>query len=273
MGNDGGTIAKGQDLRAVYSAVKAGPLVLDDREKSLFSTCSLSSLPLFVDGKGQKVVSDHQGQLYLKEKILEHLVATKSVPKHPHISGLADLVDLSIKWDNGRMVCPVTGSSTSMVYVRPCGCVFSNRLLSEVRKHFGVSDDVDAAPSECPVCGAEFVLNYDVVMLNPGRDAELLEFNERNYKYLQLRNLSHGKKRMKRKREGRREGKRAKVERAKEEVEKTKGEVEKTEAKVEKTKEKVEMAEKPAIEPQDKKEVDGKKGKEAEEKDAGERTG
>lgn len=204
MGNDGGTIAKGQDLRAVYSSVgeKAGLLVLDDNEKALFNTCALSSLPLYQYGVGQKVVSDYQGKLYLKEKILELLIEKKQgeCMKLPHVNGLGDVLDLNIKWeDEGGIVCPVTGTSKSshsnLAYLRPCGCVFSNKLLIEVRKHFKIGEEAeDRATSECPLCGKGFTFNYDIVILNPQMAEEPERFNERNYKYLQLLHMTHSKK-------------------------------------------------------------------------------
>lgn len=200
MGNDGGTIAKGQDLRAVYSTELADPVVLYDNEKEAFNTCALSSLALFHDGVAQKVVSDYKGKLYLKEKMLEHLLAKKmgQNSKLTHVTGLGDLIDLNIKWsDDACVVCPVTGASTSnhlsLAYLRPCGCVFGYKVLTEVRKHLKIGDGVEeSVVSLCPVCGKEFTFNYDVVRLNPQKDEE--DFNERNYKFLQRKGMSHSKK-------------------------------------------------------------------------------
>lgn len=208
MGNDGGTIARGQDLRAVYDSVgKADLLVLDDKEKALFNTCALLSLPLYVDGVGEKVVSDYHGKIYLKEKVLEALLEKKlgKPAKLDHINGLGDVIDLKIKWDDqGRIVCPVTGTSKSshsnLAYLRPCGCVFSNKLLTESRKHFKIpEDEPDSTTSECPLCGEPFTFNYDVVILNPHGSKEVESFNERNFIHLQLLHMNHSKKSKKRK--------------------------------------------------------------------------
>lgn len=202
MGNDGGTIARGQDLKAVYSQTpEQGPKVLDDGDKALFSTCALSSLPLFEDGVGHSVVSDFQGKLYLKEKMLELLLEKKvgGAEKLPHIAGLADLVDLTISWTaDGHVLCPVTGTSklshSNLAYLRPCGCVFSNRVLTEMRVHFKISEEVDADhKSQCPVCEHEFAFNYDIVLLNPQNEAGE-RFNSETYEFLQQQQMSHRKK-------------------------------------------------------------------------------
>lgn len=203
MGNDGGTIAKGQDLRAVYSTVHADPVVLFDSEKETFNTCAMSSLPLFHDGIPQKVVSDYKGKLYLKEKIIELLLEknTENDRKLPHVTGLGDVINLQIKWnDDATIVCPVTGASTSshlnLAYLRPCGCVLGYKVLAEVRNHLKIGEGVDqTSKSLCPVCGQEFTFNYDVVMLNPLKENE--KFNERNMEYLRLQNMSHSKKKIK----------------------------------------------------------------------------
>lgn len=217
MGNDGGTIAKGQDLRAVYSTDNADPAVLFDGEKEIFNTCALSSLPLNHEGIAPKVVSDYKGNLYLKEKIIELLLEkkTKSSSKLPHVAGLGDVIDLNIKWsDDGSIVCPVTGASTdshlSLAYLRPCGCVLGYKVLSDVRKHLKIRGGVDeTAKSLCPVCGQEFAFNYDVVILNTLKENN--EFNERNLEYLRKQGMSHSKKKIKkRKTTGEEKGKKKK---------------------------------------------------------------
>lgn len=217
MGNDGGTIARGQDLRAVYGSKKGeeGPKSLDDSEKALFGTCSLTSLPLFENGLGHKVVSDYLGKLYLKEKILELILERKTKSEEDdekkqedssvsHITGLGDVKDLTISWtEAGDIVCPVTGtaklSHSNLAYLRTCGCVFSNKLLVETRRHFKIGEEVETEKtSQCPVCEQEFTFNYDIVILNPQTE-EAKEFNSKNFEYLKRHHMSHTKKTRKRK--------------------------------------------------------------------------
>lgn len=222
MGNDGGTIAKGQDLRAIYSGGDVTSHKLDDSDKARLNTCTLSSLPFYENGALEAVVSDYKGQLYLKEKVVELLLAKRlgEQPKLPHISSLDDVVELKIVWSKeGHMTCPVTSvsktSQSRFCYLRTCGCVVGAKILDELRKHYKVSEDeVDGKQSECPLCGKEFVFNYDVVVVYPqGADQE--SFNTRNYTFLTgSLNLNHNKKKRrtkKRKRDHKETVKRAKV--------------------------------------------------------------
>lgn len=202
MGNDGGTIAKGRDLKAIYGTEKKDGFKLDDQKQSLLSVCALTSLPLYDDGP-QKVVSDYKGLLYLKEKAIEAILDAKTGKQKrlPHIKGLDDLLELSIAWNDGAMVCPLTKQSESVyAYLRPCGCVMGSKILSELRLALKVKEDVvDGEKSDCPVCGKPFVFNYDVVVINPAGLAQ--DANDRNYKHLRdVLNVSHTKKVKKRKR-------------------------------------------------------------------------
>lgn len=213
MGNDGGTIAKGRDLKAIFGDnTQPGPS-LDDEKGSLLSTCALSSLPLY-DGEANKVVSDYKGLLYIKEKMLEALLEKKlgKSKKLPHITGLDDILDLNITWKKGEVVCPLTGESqVTFAYLRPCGCVMSMKILSELRLALKVKEDVtDGSKCECPQCGKTFYFNYDVVAVSKG-SAKWDAWNERNYKYVrEVLNVSHAKKSKKRKRkEHKREVKKA----------------------------------------------------------------
>ncbi|GEQ68283.1 hypothetical protein JCM33374_g1950 [Metschnikowia sp. JCM 33374] len=213
MGNDGGTIARGQDLKAVYgNSSVAGQQHLDNLQHSLLAVCSLTSLPLYENGHGQAVVSDHLGNLYLKEKVLELIIRKKSsgkgtATKLPHINGLGDIVDVNVTWSpEGSVICPVTKTTptkqSTFVYLRPCGCVFSSRLLGDVRRHRKVPSfpaKVDIS-QECPSCMKPFSFNYDVVVLNPENDPQHADFNKRNFAYLSEELfLGHAKKPLKKK--------------------------------------------------------------------------
>lgn len=211
MGNDGGTIAKGQDLRAIYATRTETQDRLDHSDISVFNTCALSSLPLY-DKDAETVASDARGNLYIKEKILEHLLLRKKgeaadTSTFTHIRGLDDLTTLKIKRNaEGVIVCPVTGiqvlQKTLFCYLRGCGCVFAYKVLVELRKHFRIRDEEpEAQESECPVCASAFMFNRDIVILNPDRSEEAAVFNERNSKYLELKGLSHSGRKRKQKRE------------------------------------------------------------------------
>lgn len=227
MGNDGGTIARGQDLRAVYgnnATASNNQKHIDNLQLSLLSVCSLTSLPLYEHGQAHAVVSDWQGQLFLKEKLLEWIIRQKSkllagpAPSHKlaHINGLGDFLDVHITWSaEGTVMCPVTKTTktpkSTFAYLRPCGCVVSSRLLGDLRNHRRITEtEPDAGVSEtCPKCSTPFTFNYDVVLLNPEMDADHAEFNHRNYTHLvQQLHLGHAKKAIKKeKRRGTKLGK------------------------------------------------------------------
>ena len=211
MGNDGGTIAKGQDLRAIYAGGSETQDRLDSNDVSLFNTCALSALPLYSDGIAEPVVGDSQGRLYLKEKVLENLLQSRKggESRLKHIRGLDDIVTLTIKRNaKGQIVCPVSGVETSgkstFCYLRPCGCVFAYKLIVDLRKHFRIRDDEpDIKRSECPACAKEFVFNFDIVILNPEKSEGSARFNDRNIAYLEKQGLSHSKRQRKKKRKER----------------------------------------------------------------------
>lgn len=213
MGNDGGTIAKGQDLRAVYATRPETQDRLDHNDTSVFNTCALSSLPLY-DKDAETVVSDAKGLLYIKEKILEYLLRRKKgelveEPAFAHIRTLDDLTTINVhRTGDGSIVCPVTAVQAQnkilFCYLRGCGCVFAYKVLVELRKHFRIRDDEpEARESECPACASAFMFNRDIVVLNPQHNEEVAAFNQRNSRYLELKGLSHNGKKKRGKREKR----------------------------------------------------------------------
>lgn len=206
MGNDGGTIAKGQDRNAVFGTQTSnGPLKLENHKDVLLSTCALSGLLLYQNGKGQRVVSDYKGRLYLKEKLLEFLLGDRENSVAAHIRSLKDVIELKITWtNNGRIQCPLTGQDASRwVYLRTCGCLMSYAVLEQLRDVIGVeADDVMGKSDRCPVCDGAFQYNVDVVILVPAQDEKeelgntswAATFNLRNYDHLEkVLELSHSK--------------------------------------------------------------------------------
>lgn len=208
MGNDGGTIARGKDLRAVFgtdSKATTGEERLQQHEM----VCALTSLPLSKKGKSERIVSDYKGKLVLKEQLLEALLAKVLALKEnfKHVKSLKDVVDVQAMFNKDDcLVCPISGAERNQhiqfCYLRTCGCVFAAKVLNELRSHLKASEtDQDAAECECPKCGKLFMFNFDVVVINPDDLAKIAEVNERSYKYLtDTLKVTHAKKERKRKR-------------------------------------------------------------------------
>ncbi|KAG7196174.1 uncharacterized protein KQ657_000186 [Scheffersomyces spartinae] len=155
------------------------------------------------------MVSDYKGKLYLKEKILEYLLALARTKKETslesdttkpakndmaHIKGLQDLVDLKISWDplTSQIECPVTGTTNkSLCYLRSCGCVMSYAFINELSN----KNSVPTFP--CPLCEKPFNREYDMVVLNPLSDTHLMGVNNDSYEKLKAQHLSHSKRSLK----------------------------------------------------------------------------
>lgn len=212
MGNDGGTIARGQDLKAVFShGTRAeNPELLQTLKSSNDCVCLLSALPLH----GHAIVADHKGELYIKEKILEYLIGRKlsklrdAHGKLAHIRGLNDLVDLLFSWtDEGTLMCPVTRKSrtTKTVFVgfRSCSCVISKAAIPHL-EHLPHLEEFDLNPTkaECPRCGGEYCLDRDLLILSLGEEPHRLQYNERIFSHLRDLLLSNNKKPLKTEKDG-----------------------------------------------------------------------
>lgn len=205
MGNDGGTIAKGKDLRALFGKSESNKELLQPAEIA----CALTSLPLSKKGASLRVVGDYQGQLFLKERLLEAILSkTLKRTSFLYIRSLKDLVDVHPKFDlQDSLVCPISDTKrtkhVSFCYLRTCGCVFAAKVLQDFRSHLNIGEKTEmAAEAECPVCSRMFMFNYDIVRIPFGDETETKAFNERNYKYLvETLHLSHDKSERKRKRE------------------------------------------------------------------------
>ena len=141
MGNDGGTIAKRQDILSLHSLItnKSTQKVSDDNEAVSLVTCSISHMSLY----DRPVVGDCKGKLYLKEKMLEHLIQqriSKDAGLWDHIRSTKDLVDVKITWKliDGvpTFECPISRKlklhNMTYVYLRPCGCVMSYNTIEDL---------------------------------------------------------------------------------------------------------------------------------------------
>ncbi|CAH2355936.1 putative replication termination factor 2 [[Candida] railenensis] len=208
MGNDGGSIAKRQDILSFHKhqagSQKSSDIVQDDN----VIVCSVSSLPL----RNEIVVGDYLGRLYIKEKIVEYMLnrnlksengADATLP-----STLSDILELKLHWqDDKTIVCPVTGG-IDLCYLRPCGCVVSYKLLQELHKGDKRNDQssskMELSSSTCPNCEIPFTFDYDVVLIDQAEKAA--DFNKKTYEYLatQLK-LHHSKKPIKEKKKKRKQ--------------------------------------------------------------------
>ncbi|KAG5421891.1 rtf2 [Candida metapsilosis] len=214
MGNDGGTIAKRQDILSLHNSKSTFTSFAEDKgeskEQILLQSCALSGLPLY---KNNPIVGDFKGKLYIKEKILQYILDCKLDKlkiqlQFQHLKSLKDLRTVKITWDVindiAHFQCPVTkelDNKTSYSYLRSCGCVMSYRLLKELKKSLKAGDTGDQIEANCPVCNQEFTFDYDLVIINPSNKSDYSEFNEENYKYLKnVLHLSHAKEPLKKKR-------------------------------------------------------------------------
>lgn len=204
MGNDGGTIAKRQDLFALHTQ-KPSECLEDD----LLDICATSFLPL-----EDPVVSDYKGLLYRKDKLIEHILASKQTatdkkqqgPNLDHISSLKDVIDLRIAWKNKHITCPVTETVRTIkvpfAYLRPCGCLMLLKLLEKVQ---GTLKEKKIQKENCPCCGTEFHFDYDVVVVESQKEKEARDRNEKNHEYVSrvLRQYHNGKRMSKGQKRGR----------------------------------------------------------------------
>ncbi|EGV62666.1 Replication termination factor 2 [Yamadazyma tenuis] len=180
MGNDGGTIAKRQDIINLYKKdieKHRGDLPEDPVD---LSRCVLSHKSL-VD---EKVVGDSKGNMILKQSILEFLLEKtyKTNQSFAHLKSLNDVLDINPVFEHGQLVCPVSKSSLTFVYLRTCGCVLDHKLITKL---------VELKSLKCPACQTPYE-EVDVVVINPGsQDAEA---NEEHLKLLSSQGLHHTKK-------------------------------------------------------------------------------
>ncbi|KAK4158855.1 replication termination factor 2 [Cladorrhinum sp. PSN259] len=196
MGNDGGSIPKRREL--VKSAART-PTVSELKATALeslshaWSYDPLSSEPLDMDN----VVSDWRGRLYNYESILKGLMPGENsgdlddaTPPmlvdgesqelsfaSTGIKSLRDIVKLKIKRyapsgtkEKDVWACPVTlkelGASTKAVYLVPCGHVFAEVAIKQIREE------------ACPECSEVFKAQ-DIIPILPTDKSELEKLTAR----------------------------------------------------------------------------------------------
>ncbi|CAN3365401.1 hypothetical protein DICA3_E23882 [Diutina catenulata] len=139
MGNDGGTIIKG----AKKAAPTAAEEQIKDENHAALTTCAISSLSL----KGDIVVCDKKGRLYLKHRLLQAIIDKKTKVKFKNTR------PANIQWttDNEgkpQVQCALTNdSSTTAFACLDCGCVMAVKALERIA---GSSD-----PQTCPNCNED----------------------------------------------------------------------------------------------------------------------
>ncbi|GAC97911.1 hypothetical protein PHSY_005499 [Pseudozyma hubeiensis SY62] len=206
MGNDGGSIAKRDELvRTKASFEKVDPELL---RQSLWTVCSLSRQPL-----QPPVASDQLGHLYNKDAILSHLLArhqstsSSNSDPIPHVRGLRDITELNLtpntlyrapsptssSKDHSvyPFMCPLSSKQMDgnqrFVYIAACGCAMS---YTGLRTTVAAAEASKEKPEQrpCPVCGKAFnaaglvkakqpEVGGSLVTINPG-EAEQTEMRE-----------------------------------------------------------------------------------------------
>ena len=196
MGNDGGSIAKRDELvRTKACSDKADP---DALRQALWTLCTLSRQPL-----RSPVVADSLGRLYNKDALLQYLLSRNDRPRGGpddiaagHIRGLKDVVSLSLTNNPeyrppsqsesaaAPFLCPLTGKEMNgkhrFIYLSPCGCVMSESGVKAIASQ-DKTTDTDARP--CPICHTSFHANAlikgkepeaggQVVLINPNKQQE-----------------------------------------------------------------------------------------------------
>jgi hypothetical protein len=150
MGNDGGSIPTRREL-VKEAARSLNTTEVKEKQKEAqahrWKECPLSHKPL-----ARPVVSDSAGNLYNKDAVLQYLLPgeASSLDKEEcqkfvqgRIKGLKDVVELQFELDPRqkpeaeRWICPITtkvlGPSVKAAYIIPCGHVFSQEAVKEMK--------------------------------------------------------------------------------------------------------------------------------------------
>jgi len=176
MGNDGGSIPKRRELvkdaarAATLSELKATAL---ESLAHAWSHCALSGDPIDLDS----VVSDWRGRLYSYEAVLTGLTSdsddgdsTQTTPSSLGIKSLRDVAKLKFNRTGDKWTCPISmkelGPSTKTVYIVPCGHVFAEVAMKEIKE------------KACPECSEEFKEENTITIL-PTTDEETERLQKR----------------------------------------------------------------------------------------------
>lgn len=178
MGNDGGSIAKRNDIINLYKKEAESKSNYED-DFTVYTICKMSK-KLLID---KPIVSDYKGNMFLKEEILRFLIRKgyKTDEEFAHIKNLGDIVDLKVKFEGEKLICPVTKASRTFIYSRNCGCVVDRKSMEDL-----IKEEV----LRCPNCD-ESLEKIDLVVINNDK------INDINYDALKSKGLNHAKKQKK----------------------------------------------------------------------------
>ncbi|KAG6006537.1 hypothetical protein E4U21_006991 [Claviceps maximensis] len=201
MGNDGGSIPKRSEL--VKNAART-PTVSELKATALeclihaWTHCALSGSSLELE----TAVSDWRGRLFNYEAILNGLMpsdelAEETIPASFDIKSLKDVVRVKFSKSGGKWACPISmkemGPSTKAVYLVPCGHVFAEIAITEIKE------------KSCPECGEKFDKENVIPLLaSTEKDIHRLEkrlesLREKGLTHSLKRHKSEGKNKKKRK--------------------------------------------------------------------------
>lgn len=149
MGNDGGSVPKGSELRKTKKVEKQTDGVEASRARWL--SCALSRVPLLAP-----IVTDRVGHLLNKDALIQALLHKRLPPHLDHIRSLKDVFEVKFHANSayGGTVaaaaaqggtdfvspfdCPITGRQVNGQYafiaIKKCGHVFSEKGLRETEK-------------------------------------------------------------------------------------------------------------------------------------------
>ncbi|KAL8622449.1 hypothetical protein ACOMHN_034114 [Nucella lapillus] len=200
MGCDGGTIPKRDELVKTKKKPEQKDKVADLAFK--WRHCAISQEALV-----KPIISCELGRLYNKESVLEFLIDRSKFEcanSFAHLRGLKDVKELQLtenpaakeantaeKGDGyidmqlADYICPVSSFEMNgkyrFCYLWPCGCVFSERALKEIKTR------------NCHKCGQAFTEN-DLVMLNGSEEDLTHNTYKMDYRRVQAKLAKKAKK-------------------------------------------------------------------------------
>jgi hypothetical protein len=123
-------------------------------------------------------VSDYNGYLYNKDKVIEFLLNKKKKKEtfkelDMRIGSLNDIVQLNIDLASGVLRCPLSNTTVyinkdvelkltdiQFSYIVPCGCTMNTKVLNEL------TNDDDTSNLKCPVCSTSYERS-NIIDINP----------------------------------------------------------------------------------------------------------
>ncbi|KEF58860.1 uncharacterized protein A1O9_03703 [Exophiala aquamarina CBS 119918] len=198
MGNDGGSIPTRRELVKEVARNPTATELKDRQQEHLahrWSICPLSNTPLV-----KPIVSDHAGNLYNKDAIIQFLLPAEvsAIDKDEYerfiqgrVKSLKDVVEVQFEVDQdeeskeSRWVCPITskqlGPSVKAVYIVPCGHAFSQEAIKEMK-----------SDGKCVQCGTAYE-ERDIVPILASTEKDKAQLIER-VELLRALGLTHALK-------------------------------------------------------------------------------